>query len=236
MPRSDGFIVINRKIREWRWWGNPTAMSIWLYILVEANWKTGWWGAGSEAVQRGEFITSQLKMAQELGISRPTLRKYLKLFEQDGQIALDVSNSRTKISVINYAKYQDYTPDRLQPSLQQGLQPILQPGLQQSFHNRTNKQSNKETKKQERVSGSPADLPSFLEVKDYCSERGFTFDPQRFFEYYNARNWTINGDPVKDWKSLAAVWQSREKDQLKRVEKDMPDYLNADIHMDDLPF
>ena len=202
MPGSEGFIVINRKIRKWRWWGNPTAMAIWLYILVEANWTTGWWGGGSEAVQRGEFITSQLRMSQELGLSRPTIKKYLKMFQDDGQIALDVNNSRTKISVINYAKYQDLDHERLQPSLQRDLQP----SLQQSLHNRTNKQLNQETNKRESFV-----KPTLDELRAYIFENGFSVDPERFLDYYDSNGWKVGKSRMKDWKKAVNNWQRNEK-------------------------
>ena len=140
-----GFITIQRKITEWRWWGNETAMALWLYILVNANWKDGWWDRGQEVVKRGEFITSQLKIADELHLNRRTVTKYLKLFAEEGQIELKVDNRKTLIKVINYAKYQDVPNDdaqltaqlNAQVNAQQSTQQHAQLTAQQSTHNRT---------------------------------------------------------------------------------------------------
>ena len=104
---SGGFIKINRQITDWRWWGNANAMAIWLYILVNANWSEGYWNHGEVPVRRGELVTSVVKMARELKLDRKTIRKYLVLFENDGQIVWDRDNRYTRIKVLNYALYQD---------------------------------------------------------------------------------------------------------------------------------
>lgn len=101
-----GFIKIDRQITDWRWWGNQTAMAIWLYILVNANWTEGYWNQGETLVRRGELITSQVKMADELNIDRRTLKKYLKMFADDEQIVLTMTNRYTRIYVVNYSTYQ----------------------------------------------------------------------------------------------------------------------------------
>lgn len=137
-----GYITIQRKITEWRWWGNPNAMSLWLYILVKANWQDRWWDRGKEMVKRGEFITSQVKIAEDLNMNRRTVTKYLKLFAEEGQIELKVDNRKTLIKVINYAKYQDVPDDDAQLdaqlTAQVNAQQSTQQTAQQSTHNRTN--------------------------------------------------------------------------------------------------
>lgn len=101
-----GFIKVDRAITEWRWWGNPTAMAIWLYILINANWREGYWNHGETLVRRGELVTSQVKMAAELHMNRKTVKKYLQLFANDQQIVLTVDNRFTRIYVVNYSTYQ----------------------------------------------------------------------------------------------------------------------------------
>lgn len=138
---NNGFITIQRKITEWRWWGNLNAMSLWLYILVKANWQDRWWDHGKEMVKRGEFISSQVKIAEDLNMNRKTVAKYLKLFAEEGQIELSVDNSKTRIKVINYAKYQDVPEEHGQrdgqPNGQLDGQHSGQPDGQHGGHNRT---------------------------------------------------------------------------------------------------
>lgn len=143
-----GFITIDRKIEEWRWWNNITAMGLWLYILVTANWKDKWTDSGSELVGRGELIISQRKLAEKFGMNPRTLNRYLELFQKDGQIRMEVTHQRTKIIVINYAKYQDYIPGTTSPTASPTTAVTTSPTTEPTTHNRTNKQINKETKEQ----------------------------------------------------------------------------------------
>jgi len=143
-----GFITIDRKIEDWRWWNNITAMGLWLYILVTANWKDKWTDSGSELVGRGELIISQRKLAEKFGMNPRTLNRYLELFQKDGQIRLEVNHQRTKIIVINYAKYQDYLPCSTAVTTSPTTAVTASPSAEPTTHNRTNKQINKVTKEQ----------------------------------------------------------------------------------------
>ena len=53
--------------------------------------------------------------------------------------------------------------------------------------------------------------PAPEEVQEYFSELGLRSDPRRFWNFYQARGWRIDGQPVADWKALARTWESREK-------------------------
>jgi hypothetical protein len=212
---NNGFITIQRKITDWRWWGNETAMALWLYILVNANWKDGWWDRGQEVVKRGEFITSQLKIADELHLNRRTVTKYLKLFAEEGQIELKVDNRKTLIKVINYAKYQDVPNDdaqltaqlNAQVNAQHSTQQHAQLTAQQSTHNRTIINQNKPY---EPVNNNrhPFKPPTLEEVRAYCRERNNNVDAERFIDYYSANGWVQGkGKPIKDWKACIRTWE-----------------------------
>lgn len=106
-----GFIVIDRKIRDWKWWGVANAMALWLHILVNANWKDGFFMG--EPIPRGSFVTSLPKLSDETGMSESTIRRWLKRFEDDGQIEQKVTNKYRVIKVLNYSAYQDIPDDRV---------------------------------------------------------------------------------------------------------------------------
>ena len=210
---NDGFIVLNRRISSWRWWGNPIATALWLYILIEANWQPRWTADGSELVDRGELITSQVKIADHFSINKRTVKKYLEAFEKDGQISLDVNNRRTKITVINYGKYQDCFTDNAQPNAQPTAQQDAQQSAQLSAHNRTNI-----TKKQR--NNSVFTPPTIENVREYFKEKEFVIDPDFFYNYYTEGGWMSkdrkgNPVPVKNWKQKAIVWNNKEKEKHK---------------------
>lgn len=122
-----GFVIIDRRIEDWKWWGNLTAMGIWLYIIEKCNWNDGWWHGMK--VERGSFITSKLKMSEELKVNRRTIDHWLKVFEDDGQISVTCTSRYTKITALNYGKYQSSTCVDAQLT--------AQPTTQPTAHNRT---------------------------------------------------------------------------------------------------
>lgn len=50
--------------------------------------------------------------------------------------------------------------------------------------------------------------PTIEEVKAHVQEKGYHFDPQHFFDYYEAGNWTLgNGKKVTSWKRCCVTWE-----------------------------
>lgn len=61
----------------------------------------------------------------------------------------------------------------------------------------------------------PQRAPAREEVQAYCKERGYTFSPDEFFDAYDATNWKIKGEPIYDWKAVAAAWDRKEREKTK---------------------
>lgn len=83
-------------------------------------------------VERGQYLTSMVKLAEKWKWSRPTVTKFLNLLEKDKMITRSSDNSKTLITIENYGIYQDFKEDDLQPTLQPSLQGALQHTLQDS--------------------------------------------------------------------------------------------------------
>lgn len=50
--------------------------------------------------------------------------------------------------------------------------------------------------------------PTLEEITEYCRERGSPVDPNRFYDYYNARHWIDSkGNLVTEWKSRLISWE-----------------------------
>ena len=203
-----GFIVIDRKITEWKWWGNVYAMSIWLYILMSANWKDGHWAVTGETVNRGSFITSLSRMAKELSLDRRTIKHWLDVFKSDGQIDFACTRQCTRITVIKYGFYQDHDSDHVQPNVQPDV------------HNRTKKQSNKETIVIKENIKRKFVKPTIDELSAYAEEiQYYSFDPQGFYDYYESKGWMVGKNHMKDWKATVRNWKRNDsKNQMMKGE------------------
>lgn len=53
--------------------------------------------------------------------------------------------------------------------------------------------------------------PTQEEVSEYFRKEGIVTDPVKFFNYYEATGWTTKGAPIKNWKALAAYWNTGDK-------------------------
>lgn len=54
--------------------------------------------------------------------------------------------------------------------------------------------------------------PTVEEIRQYCTERGNTLDPEYFYDYYESVGWVVGKNrPMKDWKAAIRTWERNEK-------------------------
>jgi hypothetical protein len=111
------------------------------------------------------------------------------------------------------------------------------------------KETEKETAKdKEKEKGNRADKPrrftrpAVEEIRAYCRERGNNIDPQRFFDFYEAKGWRVGNQPMQDWQAALRTWEGREplntsggeatgnpfKKRLMELERTVKEGLNHD--------
>ena len=99
------WIKIYDKLLEWEWWDNALMVKLWIYILLSANSKPKKWKGN--VIERGQFVTSQLYLAEMLDCSPRYVYKMLKRMVASGNITYIGTNKNTIITVCNYDSYQD---------------------------------------------------------------------------------------------------------------------------------
>lgn len=65
--------------------------------------------------------------------------------------------------------------------------------------------------------------PSVDEVREYCSEKGYTFDPEAFVAFYESKGWKVGRNPMKSWQAACTTWEKR---QGERREAAHDEYSN----------
>lgn len=194
---NEGFIVLHRKLLEWKYAQFPAAVTLWVHLIMMANWKDGYFLG--ELIERGSLATSIGALAEQTGLSESTVRRWLRKFEKDGQISRKVTNRFTLIKVANYAAFQDISPQGVNNQMTGQMTGQV---TGQMTPNRTKKQSNKETNK--RVGRS---APSLREISDFIGEEGLNVDPPKFWKYYT--DW---GKPFpRDWRNRCRKWSETER-------------------------
>ena len=53
--------------------------------------------------------------------------------------------------------------------------------------------------------------PTVEEVAAHVRARGYTFDAEQFWSYYESKGWLVGRAPMKSWQSACVTWQKAEK-------------------------
>lgn len=106
---DNGFVKIHRSLLQWEWHDLPVMTSLFVHLILMANWKDGKYH-GTD-VPRGSFLTSTAKLAKVVGCNESTIKRGLKRLQETGEIYVKTSNAGTHIFVHNYAVFQDSGED-----------------------------------------------------------------------------------------------------------------------------
>ena len=78
-----------------------------------------------------------------------------------------------------------------------------------------------------RLEKNSLEYPTIEDVIDYVEEKELKVNPTEFFNYYEKQEWTIEGESIRDWKSLCYKWHKnnvadvkRQKIELSQLQKD----------------
>lgn len=158
----------------------------------------------------------------ELSIgSNSTLIKYLDELENAGYLQRQKRFSKTTIyHAVVPTKISSITDSVVLQNLDNSITESVTPVLQNL---ESNKQENKQKNKQ--VGGSGRKRPSLAEVEMLVEEKGYHFDPEQFFNHYEAIGWVYgkNKIPIKKWQACAVQWEQRHKEKnpdRKQVRRD----------------
>ena len=214
MNGRGGFITLHRKIIGWEWYRNINTKVLFIHLLLIASYEdTRFMG---KTIKRGQVVTSLPALATGTCLSIRQVRTALEHLILTGEVTNKSNNQYRVITIVKYDDYQNMTDEltgkrqandrRIDRQTTDGLTPLNQ------YNKETNK--NKETKKREGTFVPP----TLDEVKAYVSEKGFTMNPDAFFDHYATCGWVMKGgQKIKDWKAAARQWERREKDGFART-------------------
>jgi DNA-binding transcriptional regulator YhcF (GntR family) len=100
-----GWIKLHRNIMDWEWYSDITTRGIFIHCLLRANHSNTKW-RGIE-LEKGQFVTSYKKLAEENGVSLQTVRTHIKRLIKSGNLTIKTTNKFTIVTVCNYSVWQD---------------------------------------------------------------------------------------------------------------------------------
>ena len=72
---SEGYILLHKRLQNWRWYKDSTASRLFIHLLINANWEDRKWCG--ILVKRGQLVTSNQALALSLGVSTQNIRTAL---------------------------------------------------------------------------------------------------------------------------------------------------------------
>ena len=99
-----GWIKLHTKFLEWEWADDPNMVSLFIHLLLMANYKECEWHGIK--IERGQFVTSLSKLSAKTGISIQTLRTCLNRLQSTQEITSKLTNKYRIITICKYDKYQ----------------------------------------------------------------------------------------------------------------------------------
>lgn len=227
-----GWIKLHRQLQECPMWYAErfSKGQAWVDLLLLANHrdKKILFNGEMITIQRGQYLTSMVKLAEKWKWSRPTVVKFLNLLERDGMITRSSDNTKTLITIENYSVYQDISEDDSQPPLQPSLQPTLQDScnpvdnpINNPLYTNKNDKNIKNDKNDKNVNNNNIGRftpPDVDEVQAYCYERRNNVDAQAFVDFYSSKGWMVGKNKMKDWKAAVRTWE-RNRNQNSSQQK-----------------
>ena len=170
-------------------------VKLWIYILLSANSKRKKW-KGS-VIERGQFVTSQLYLAEMLDCSPRYVYKMLKRMVASGNITYIGTNKNTIITVCNYESYQEKNGNVVRTEFRTESE---QSSEQSSYQSSERSSDNIRIKNKEIIPPPPAYAPARENFSEDFSELDLTNNkadrPAGLGFCARAR---IPADKVADW-------------------------------------
>lgn len=59
--------------------------------------------------------------------------------------------------------------------------------------------------------------PTIDEIKAHILEKGYTFDAEAFYAFYESNGWKVGRNPMKNWKMACTTWAKNRKNNNNNV-------------------
>ncbi|MBQ8539768.1 MAG: hypothetical protein IJ433_08970 [Ruminococcus sp.] len=101
--RNSGFIKLDRRIADSRWFKNINTCHLFIYLLLRANYEEGVFEMHN--IKRGQLVTSLKQLSDDTGLSFQQVRTALKHLKSTHDITSETTTKYTIITVKDYEKY-----------------------------------------------------------------------------------------------------------------------------------
>lgn len=224
--QNRGYIRDYKSKLDWEWFTHPNTAHLFEYLCLAANFEDSKWQG--IAVKRGQLITSINRISVETGLTVSQIRTALKNLESSKAIHKRSTNGYTLITILNYGIYQSTNAfaSKLANELAIELANELtsEPAGELAGELTPIKEINKINKEKNTLKSIPKEKrngfkkPSVDEISDYCILRNNGVDAHKFFDFYEAKDWMIGKNKMKDWKAAVRTWERNSSQEKSNSE------------------
>lgn len=80
-------------------------------------------------------------------------------------------------------------------------------------------EKNRIEKKKKKTLGKKFIKPTIEEIRAYCQERKNHVNPNRFYDFYESKDWYVGKNKMKNWKAAIRTWeQSTKSEQVEIID------------------
>lgn len=124
MQVLNGFVKIHRKLIQWGWYQDNVVKGVFLHLLLTASFKDAPWQG--RIIKKGQVITSNKRLAEDLGFTTKQVRTALDKLKSTGEIICEGTNKYTLVTVVNWEEYQYLEENRANEGQALSVTKVLQ--------------------------------------------------------------------------------------------------------------
>lgn len=176
--------------------------------------------------EESKFMGGVKYLCTWMNASEPTVISILDKLSQRGLIEPIKVITKTCKRV-----YYQVTKDSLVRGNLKILSKVTKESLETLYYNNNNKETNKKGDNNKSLSPQKSRFkkPTIEEIAAYIEEKKFTFDAERFYDYYESKGWVVGKSPMKDWKAACRTWAAQRKSLIKEEDQEERSGLPAGL-------
>ena len=175
---------------------------------------------------------------RETGVSRETFYKYINVLVKAGAVKKQQINKNGRFGKTVYKLTHEINvsalPNTISPTAKEPTAENPTTNINNTNNNNIKNNSNKKYMcVQPEVDTTPKSTPKekrtrFVapteeEVRQYCLEKGYTLDAQRFVDFYECKGWMVGKNKMKNWKAAVRTWANKDQGAAKNRPKPQPE-------------
>lgn len=207
-----GWIALHRSIQDNPLWEEKpfSKGQAWVDMLLMANHRPKEVLLGNKVIliDRGQFHTSELKLAQRWGWSRNKVRNFLALLVEQKMSTTQGTTKGTTVTIEKYTFYQDTPTTQGTVKRQRKNIEKTSKGTQTTMKNNVNNETRDIIGKATTKKFIP---PTKEEINEYCKEKGYHLVGEAFWTFYDSKGWMVGKNKMVNWKSAVSGWVNRDK-------------------------